>query len=92
MKTDTDMNTWTKTTCDNLDEVAEKLGLDMSKYPLFFDESKDVTNVHHALFDKYGIYSGVLDTVYIKCIPTIDYDCYWELYVSPKFAGLKEIA
>ena len=91
MKTDK-TNNWTKTTCDTLGEVAEKLGLDMSKYPFFFAESKDVDDVHYALLTKYGVYSGILNTVYIKCIPTIDYECYWELYVSPKFAGMKEIA
>ena len=83
---------WTKTTCDNLDEVAKKLGVDLSGYPTHTAESKDVNELYDALLNKYGMESNVLYLVQVDAVPTIDNDCYWELYVSPKFAELKAIA
>lgn len=88
----TDKTNWTKTTCDNLDEVAKNLGVELSSYPTHTEKTKDVTEVYDALLDKFGIYSEVLDLVHIDSIPTIDDDCYYELAVSPKFAELKKIA
>ena len=67
---------WTKTTCDNLDEVAKNLGVEL----------------YDALLNKYGRDSNVLYLVQVDAVPTIDNDCYWELAVSPKFAELEAIA
>lgn len=67
---------WTKTTCDNLDEVAKNLGVEL----------------YDALLNKYGMDSNVLYLVQVDAVPTIDNDCYWELAVSPKFAELEAIA
>ena len=88
----TDKTNWTKYTCDNLDEVAKNLGVDLSSYPTHTEKSKDVNEVYDALLEKHGMYSEVLDLVHIDSIPTIDEDCYYELYISPKFAELREIA
>ena len=88
----TDKTNWTKLTCDNLDEVAKNLGIDLSGYPTHTEKSKDVNEVYDALLNKFGMYSEVLDLVHIDSIPTLDDDCYYELSVAPKFVELKEIA
>ena len=83
---------WTKTSCDNLDEVATKLGVDLRGYPMHTAATKDVTELYDALLNKYGMESNVLYLVQVDAVPTIDNDCYWELAVSPKFAELEAIA
>lgn len=83
---------WNKFTCDNLDEVATKLGVDLSGYPMHTAASKDVTELYDALLNKYGMDSNVLYLVQVDSIPTIDNECYYELAVSPKFAELEAIA
>ncbi len=87
-----DTTNWTKSTCDTLDEVAEKLGVELSGYPTHSAGSKDVTEVYDALINKYGMDSNVLYLVQVTAVPTIDNDCYYELAVSPRFAELEAIA
>ena len=88
----TNSKNWTKYTCENLDEVAMKLGVDLSGYPVHTAASKDVTKLYDALLNKYGMDSNVLYLVQVDSIPTIDNECYYELAVSPKYEELQEIA
>ena len=87
------MNTNTKNyVCDNLDEVAKILGVDLSGYPMHSPESKDRDELFDALLNKFGMYSGVLELVEVEPVPTLDEDCYYKVAVSPEYYNLEAIA